>query len=122
MAPRRPPRFDAAPPTAVGIEYAAMEIRPARVDDAATICGIINYYAERGRMLHRSLESVYEALREFRRVAELSPGDQQAHFYLGLVALRQGRAAEAVDALREAAERVARPAVLHEVTFGAVQS
>jgi amino-acid N-acetyltransferase len=42
-----------------------MEIRPARVEDAPTICGIINYYAERGRMLHRSLESVYEALREF---------------------------------------------------------
>jgi amino-acid N-acetyltransferase len=42
-----------------------MNIRPARVEDAAAICGIINYYAERGRMLHRSLESVYEALREF---------------------------------------------------------
>lgn len=42
-----------------------MEIRPARVEDAAAICGIINYHAERGRMLHRSLESVYEALREF---------------------------------------------------------
>jgi amino-acid N-acetyltransferase len=42
-----------------------MDIRPARVEDAAAICGIINYYAERGRMLHRSLESVYEALREF---------------------------------------------------------
>jgi amino-acid N-acetyltransferase len=42
-----------------------MKIRPARVEDAASICGLINYYAERGRMLHRSLESVYEALREF---------------------------------------------------------
>jgi amino-acid N-acetyltransferase len=42
-----------------------MNIRPARVEDAAAICGIINYYAERGRMLHRSLESVYEGLREF---------------------------------------------------------
>ena len=42
-----------------------MNVRPARVEDAAAICGIINYYAERGRMLHRSLESVYEALREF---------------------------------------------------------
>ncbi len=42
-----------------------MKIRPARVEDAPTICEIINYYAERGRMLHRSLESVYEALREF---------------------------------------------------------
>ena len=42
-----------------------MKIRPARAEDAAAICGIINYYAERGRMLHRSLESVYESLREF---------------------------------------------------------
>jgi amino-acid N-acetyltransferase len=42
-----------------------MKIRPAKAEDAQAICGIINYYAERGRMLHRSLESVYEALREF---------------------------------------------------------
>jgi amino-acid N-acetyltransferase len=42
-----------------------MKIRPAKAEDAKAICGIINYYAERGRMLHRSLESVYEALREF---------------------------------------------------------
>jgi amino-acid N-acetyltransferase len=42
-----------------------MKIRPARAEDAKTICSIINYYAERGRMLHRSLESVYESLREF---------------------------------------------------------
>jgi amino-acid N-acetyltransferase len=46
-----------------------MKIRPARAEDAKAICAIINYYAERGRMLHRSLESVYEALREF-QVAE----------------------------------------------------
>jgi len=42
-----------------------MRIRYARVSDAAQICGMINYHAERGRMLHRSLESVYDALREF---------------------------------------------------------
>ena len=42
-----------------------MKIRPARIADAPAICGIINYYAERGRMLHRSLESLYESLREF---------------------------------------------------------
>ncbi len=50
-----------------------MNIRPAKVSDAAAICGIINYYAERGRMLHRSLESVYDSLREF-QVAEDESG------------------------------------------------
>jgi len=42
-----------------------METRHARVGDAAAICELVNYYAERGRMLHRSLEAVYEMLREF---------------------------------------------------------
>jgi len=42
-----------------------MTIRPALISDAAAICEMVNYYAERGRMLHRSLESVYDALREF---------------------------------------------------------
>jgi amino-acid N-acetyltransferase len=46
-----------------------MDIRPARADDARRITEIVNHHAERGRMLHRSLESVYEALREF-QVAE----------------------------------------------------
>ena len=41
-----------------------LEIRPARVEDAPGICECINYHAERGRMLHRSLESVYDTLRE----------------------------------------------------------
>ncbi len=39
--------------------------RPAKVSDAEGICRLVNYYAERGRMLHRSLESVYESLRDF---------------------------------------------------------
>lgn len=42
-----------------------MVVRPATVSDAAAIGELINYYAERGRMLHRSLESVYNALRDF---------------------------------------------------------
>lgn len=42
-----------------------MYIRPAKIQDAPAICALINYYAERGRMLHRSLESVYDSLREF---------------------------------------------------------
>ncbi|MBI5726114.1 MAG: N-acetyltransferase [Planctomycetes bacterium] len=42
-----------------------MRIRFARIADAERICEMINFYAERGRMLHRSLESVYGNLREF---------------------------------------------------------
>ncbi len=62
-----------------------------------------------------------EAQREFRRVVELSPGDQQAHFFLGLVALRQGRPGEAVEALRHAAERLPRAAVLHDLAVALEQ-
>ena len=58
-----------------------LRIRSARVSDAPAICELVNYYAERGCMLHRSLESVYEALREF-HVAE----DEKANI-VGCVAL-----------------------------------
>lgn len=47
----------------------SLKTRPARADDARRIAELINYHAERGRMLHRSLESVYENLRAF-QVAE----------------------------------------------------
>jgi amino-acid N-acetyltransferase len=40
-------------------------IRPARMSDVPGICELVNYYAERGRMLHRSMESLYDSLREF---------------------------------------------------------
>ncbi len=33
--------------------------------DTPDICRMINYHAERGKMLHRSLEDVYERLRNF---------------------------------------------------------
>ena len=42
-----------------------MKIRAARIADAPAICDLVNYWAERGRMLHRSLESVYQSLRDF---------------------------------------------------------
>ena len=42
-----------------------MNIRRARTPDAPAICELINYHAERGRMLHRSLEDVYSRLRGF---------------------------------------------------------
>jgi len=47
-----------------------VNVRPAHTSDAEAICHLVNYYAERGRMLHRSLESTYEALREFQVAVE----------------------------------------------------
>ncbi len=59
-----------------------------------------------------------EAAREFRRVVELRPGDGEAHFFLGLVALRQARWRDATESLRAAAEHLgARPAVLHNLAL-----
>ena len=59
-----------------------------------------------------------EALREFRRVADLRPGDASAPFYLGLIALRQARWEEAVAAFRQAGEAAgARPAALHNLGY-----
>jgi tetratricopeptide (TPR) repeat protein len=46
-----------------------------------------------------------EALREFRRVADLRPADASAPFFLGLIALRQARWEEAVTAFRQAIEK-----------------
>jgi len=40
-------------------------VRPARTCDAEAISALVNDHAEKGRMLHRSLESVYESLRDF---------------------------------------------------------
>jgi len=57
-----------------------------------------------------------EAVREFRRVAELRASDANAHFYIGLVSLKLARWREAMDALRQAAEKGGgRPAVLHNL-------
>ncbi len=42
-----------------------MNIRPATVSDARAICDLVNYYAEQDLMLHRSLEDIYDCLREF---------------------------------------------------------
>ncbi|MFP4106254.1 MAG: N-acetyltransferase [Phycisphaerae bacterium] len=47
-----------------------MEIRSSRVTDAQTICDLVNHYAERGLMLHLSLQDVYESLREFQVVED----------------------------------------------------
>ncbi len=42
-----------------------MVLRAAILSDAVAIRDLVCYYAERGRMLHRSLESVYDHLRDF---------------------------------------------------------
>ena len=42
-----------------------MKVRHATVADAPRICELVNYHAERERMLHRSLEEVYAHLRAF---------------------------------------------------------
>jgi tetratricopeptide (TPR) repeat protein len=59
-----------------------------------------------------------EALREFRRVADLRPAESSAPFFLGLIALKQARWADAVDALRQAVEKGGpRPATLHNLAY-----
>lgn len=59
-----------------------------------------------------------EAAREFRRVLELRATDGTASFYLGLIAVRQDRWADAVECFRHAAERLgARPPVLANLAF-----
>jgi tetratricopeptide (TPR) repeat protein len=63
-----------------------------------------------------------EAGREFHRVVDLRPADTQGHFYLGLVALRQGRWTDAVDALRHAAEKSGgSAAILHNLALALEQ-
>ncbi len=63
-----------------------------------------------------------EALREFRRVADLRPSEGTAPFFLGLIALRQARWQAAADALRQAVERGGpRPAALHNLAFALEQ-
>jgi len=47
-----------------------MNIRNAKISDAKAIYGLINYYAERDKMLFRSLADIYENIQTF-NVAEL---------------------------------------------------
>src|SRR3712207_1933538 len=57
-----------------------------------------------------------EALREFRRVADLRPSDASAPFFLGLIALRQARWEDAVAGFRQALEKGGhRAPVLHNL-------
>jgi tetratricopeptide (TPR) repeat protein len=59
-----------------------------------------------------------EALREFRRVADLRNNDASAPFYLGLIALRQSRWSEAAEAFRQALQQSGgRPAAMHNLGY-----
>ncbi|MGH7532447.1 MAG: tetratricopeptide repeat protein, partial [Gemmatimonadales bacterium] len=60
-----------------------------------------------------------EALREFRRVADLRASEASAPFYVGLIALKQAKWSEAVESLRMALDRGGpRPAALYNLAFG----
>ena len=64
-----------------------------------------------------------EAVREFRRVMELRPGEGTAPFYLGLIAARQSRWADAVYFFRRAADRAGpRAGILHNLGTALVQA
>jgi len=58
-----------------------MTLRPARIADAEPIQSLVNYYAERGRMLHRSIENLYGHLRDFIVACD------DAHTVVGCVAV-----------------------------------
>ena len=59
-----------------------------------------------------------EAVREFRRVAELRPDDLSARFHLGVAQLRLGKWGEAQTHLEAAArQRGAKPAVFHNLAL-----
>jgi tetratricopeptide (TPR) repeat protein len=63
-----------------------------------------------------------EAQREFRRVAELRPNEASSAFYLGLIALKKAKWLDAVEALRQAADKGGnRPAALHNLGFALEQ-
>jgi len=49
----------------MGYKFYSMEIRRAKISDVKAIYALINYYAERDRMLFRSLADIYENLQSF---------------------------------------------------------
>ncbi|HWE43471.1 MAG TPA: DUF4388 domain-containing protein [Gemmatimonadaceae bacterium] len=59
-----------------------------------------------------------EAIREFRRVADLRPGDGAAGFHMGLVLMRQGKWPDAANAFHEAASQPGvKYAVFHNLAY-----
>ena len=84
---------------------AAPKVNDSRIDEHRNL-GIAFYKAA---MLD-------EALREFRRVADLRPSDASAPFFLGLIAARQGRWDEAAGAFRQASGAAGtKPSALHNL-------
>src|SRR6266705_2994604 len=91
--------------------------RTASAVDAQVTDARVEEHRNRGIAFYKT-GMLDEAAREFRRVDELRPGEANAHFYMGLVALKQARWREAMDALRLAAEKGGgRPAVFHNLGF-----
>ena len=63
-----------------------------------------------------------ECVREFKRVLELRDADTHARFYLGLVYVRQGKYALAVEDLQSLANsRMAKPAIFHNLALALEQ-
>ena len=108
-----------------GLITAGFAHRLGRTSAPATVPSVSDARVEE----HRNLGLAFyktgmfdEAGREFRRVVDLRPQDQQAHFTLGLVALRQQRWADAVDGFRHAAEHAGgNAAILHNLAFALEQ-
>lgn len=91
--------------------------RNSRMNLQAVPEGATGEHQNLGIAFYRS--GMYEdALREFRRVLELSKDDATARFYIGLVLLRQGKWNDAIDAYQDAATRPgARAATFHNLAF-----
>jgi tetratricopeptide (TPR) repeat protein len=91
--------------------------RKSRVDLKAIPEGQSDEHRNLGIAFYRT--NMYEdALREFQRVLEHSKDDAAALFYVGLVLLRQGKWAEAIDAYHEATARPgARAASFHNLAI-----
>lgn len=91
--------------------------RTAVVEDARMTDARVEEHRNLGVAFYKTA-MLDEATREFRRVAELRPSDAEAHFFIGLVALRQARWQEAVEAMRHAAEKGgSSPPVLHNLAL-----
>ena len=59
-----------------------------------------------------------EAMREFRRVVDLRPGDESARFYTALALIRQAKWTDAANAFHEAAApRLAKGSVFHNLAY-----
>ncbi|HKS06567.1 MAG TPA: DUF4388 domain-containing protein [Gemmatimonadaceae bacterium] len=59
-----------------------------------------------------------EAMREFRRVMDLHPGDEASRFYTGLSLIRQGKWSDAANAFHEAAApRNAKASIFHNLAY-----